>query len=80
MSKDMNVKTLAGGTLEASVTTESFTSEKEAAYAANQLSSDRHEDTHDEYQAAAENRPMAARSLSGSPVHDLAGADPKKQW
>ena len=56
-----------------------FTSEAESRYHNNaDLVSDRHEDTHAEYQAAKESRPMSARSLAGLPVHDLANADLEK--
>lgn len=75
MNENIKTRELTGGTLEAYVETESFTQEKEESYLANNLSTDRHENSGTRYQSSSNAAPMQARSTTGRPVHDLKSAD-----
>ena len=71
MSENIAIRNL-DNTLVATVTTEAYNAERAEAYAANQLSTDRHEDTGQRYTPPA--GPMEARSTNWqSPQHALCG-------
>ena len=76
MSNSINTRT-DGNTMFAEV--EPFTPEAERNYNHERhLTEDRHEDTGIRHEAGKESRAFAARSITGSPVHDLQSADPEK--